>query len=528
MTAEAVLASVRQNLQQGHHSDAARECLAFLKQDPANIEANMLYGEIAMALNRTDDAILIYRKLLAVDPNNAEAHDRLAYLYRAATDHINARKHAVAALRLDNSLLHSQLVLGAVAALEGKHEESLRLFELIRRNAPHQLEVERAYVDALLQCGEFDQARRHLVALLEQFPHDPYLYLALTRTGKLEADSPEADKVCSRADASGELVQDYDNPEDRVRACMALYRVYSNLGQHQAAFPWLVRAKTIRREEQPYDHASVMDNNARVRSVFNKAFFDRHGDRGYPDPAPIFILGMPRSGSTLLERVLGGHPDISNGGELPLASRLQLEACAHFGRNQHDLESLARVDDEGWTRIGEDYVRRAREWVGASRFFTDKMPGNFLCLGFIRAMLPQAKIIHLSRHPVANCLSVYEADFTLGHAYANDLSWLGAYYVEYVNTMAYWRELFGDQLIEVQYEDLVADTDNTVRRLGQQLGIELAVDDIRASQQQGAIKTASMWQARQPIHTESIARWQRLRGELQPLLEALAPVWRED
>lgn len=530
MSAEPALARVRRLISESNYPEAARECLGFLRGQPAHVEANLLYGELALLMERPSDAIIIYRKLLSAAPKHPVAHDRLAYLYNLTGDLANAVKHAETALRYDDSAIESRLTLGSAALLDGDKEKALAIFDEARKLVQDDLNVEKAYKDALLQVGEFDKAARLIHELLAQYPEDSALYNSLTRTRKFREGDPDIAVIRGLVGDDGELKNTKWREEQKVPAYMALHKVESDLGNHAAAFGYLERAMAIRKRQLPYDHERVAAAHQAQQAFFNADFFARHKSRnlGSTETGPIFIMCMPRSGSTLLERVLSASAQISPAGELPLAHRLLQEACATFGENQYHLQALENMPDDAWARAGDEYVRRARSRIQAAPLFTDKMPGNFMLLGWIRAMLPRAKIIHLLRNPAANCLSVYETDFASGHDFSYDLKGLGDYYVAYRQSMDYWGSLFGEDIIEVRYEDLVSDTPRTVAALAEQLQLDLDVDAIEASQKSGNILTASQWQARQPIHTQSVERWKLLEEQLQPLLEALAPVWRPE
>jgi len=162
--------------------------------------------------------------------------------------------------------------------------------------------------------------------------------------------------------------------------------------------------------------------------------------------------------------------------------------------------------------------------VPEGRHFVDKLPANFAAIGFIKTMLPQARIIHLRRHPVSTCLSIYEQDFAGAHPYSNDLQWLGQYYLLYWELMEHWRRLLGTELIELDYEALVADPEQTLERLAQTLGLDRRTGEPEPSQPAGQIITASLWQARQPVYSDSVQRWRHYEQQLSPLLETLAPI----
>lgn len=518
-----VLEAIRQQVETGLYSEAARACLELLRQDPGHVEVNLIYGDLAIKMRRPQDAIVIFRKLLAANPHSATAHDRLSYLHHLTGDYASAREHANTALALDASLVESQLVLGAIAATEGNRAEALRAFKRLRKALPGEIHIEKAYLDALMTIGEFSQVQVLARELLQQHSRDAYLYLLLAKTHTLTADDPDKLLIQALGDGKGGLSQEFQNTEDQIRAYMALFKLHSDLGELHLAFNYLSGAKTIRKQQFNYDPASDSEQARQLREVFNPAVFS--GDiAGASADEPIFIVGMPRSGTTLLERVLCSDPQVAAAGELTVVGQLVQLACARMGQNQYDLQALKNLTPDLWRQLGEQYVIRARRQVGDTPVFIDKMPGNYQNIGFILAMLPGARIIHLSRHPVANCLSIYEQDFEEGQPWTNDLNWLGQHYLEYRRCMDYWQDLLGERIIEVTYESLVSDTQATLEQLAEKLALNLTGDNIKSAQREGHIITASQWQARQPIHSQSIARWQHLQQELEPLIQELEPV----
>ena len=472
-------------------------------------------------MRRPGDAIIIFRKLLNIDPTNSIAHDCLAHVYHQSGDYSSAREHAVKALEKNPALIQSQLVLGAIEVANGNKVEALRIFDSVRSQVPGELRIEKAYAEALLNCGEFELAHELARSVIKQRPDYIPFYHILSSTHRFTPDDPDAALILNLGNEEGQLSRNQISPEDQVAAYMALFKVESDLGNLPKAFNYLRQAKALRKEQMPYSPEVATAELQGLKKLFSRAFCEQHKAVGSAAASPVFIVGMPRSGTTLLERIISSSPEVMPAGELQVVHQLRQELSAQFGENQHDLAALSQLSPDIWQQAGEEYIKRARRLVGDAQFFTDKMPGNYLFIGFIRTMLPNAKIIHLTRHPVANCLSIYEQDFAVATAWANDLTWLGMQYVNYRNVMDYWDGIFGSSLISVTYESLVNDTEATIARLSRELNIDLRSDRVQEAQQQGNIITASKWQARQPIHTGSVARWEQVQGELEPLLAVL-------
>lgn len=525
MNIQQQLKQVRELASAGQFSEAAQNCLQVLRQDPANVLAMELYGELAIDMGKPAEAIVIFQKLLEVTPSHSAAHERLAMMLQETGDFPAALAHAQNALRLNPDSLLSHTVLGNIFLSQRKEEEALEQFARARALAPGDMVVESAYVSALLDTGQFSRASDVLRKLIAAHPGTASLLLSLAATRKWQSGDPDEALIRALLDKSGDLRSNIAADHSQARAAyMALFKLESDLGNIDSAFAHLLKAKAIRKDIAPFDLDSQQRSFSEIKNLFDGEFLARMKGRGSDLEDPIFVVGMPRSGTTLLERVLNTSPNIVPAGELLIASRLQEEACAHFGENQYDADSLRKIPAQAWRKLGEEYVRRAWLRLPAASHFVDKMPDNFQILGFIKLMLPRARIIHISRHPVANCLSIFEQDFAAAHPYSNDLTTLGKTYLLYRDLMDHWRSIFGEDIFEVSYESLVSDMAGTADLLNRKLNLELDLERLDESQQVGSIRTASRWQARQAIHSGSVERWRKLGDNLQPLLEELTPV----
>jgi tetratricopeptide (TPR) repeat protein len=429
------------------------------------------------------------------------------------------------ALRLDPNQIDAHTLLGAILLAEGKVPDALRQFAAADALAPGNLKVGTAYAGALMRNGDFEAAAEAVRRLIEGFPERAELYPMLAQTRRLQEGDADLALIRSLLDPQGRLRPEFDSSQAaRIPAYMALHKMESDLGHYESAFRFLQAAKDERKALFPYDPEVVRSYHRKLQEIFDAEFLAARVGQGCPARDPIFVVGMPRSGTTLLERLLSGLDSVSAAGELPLVQRVLEEACARYGSRQTDLAALRELPPEAWRELGEEYVTRARKRVPEGRHFVDKMPANYAAIGFIRTMLPEARIIHLRRHPVSTCLSIYEQDFAGSYPYSNDLQWLGQQYLLYWELMEYWRELLGAELIELDYESVVADTEQTLEWLARTLDLDRDGEGGTSSEPEGQIITASLWQARQPVYEDSVERWRHYEKQLAPLLETLAPI----
>lgn len=521
-----LLEEVQNLFDQGRYTESANLCKQYLARHPKDISAIRLFGNAAIALGLFSDAVAIYQKLLTLAPHDSGAHSALARQYYNLRDYTSAQKHAEQAARLAPELPTPWLVLGCLALENEDESEGLALFDKSRRAGMKQYLLDTLYADFLLKVGKFNEAGDLLRKLIKRKPDSALLYQKLAWSKKFTAEDTDIVLLHSLLDSAGTFRGAVTGDlEGVVNANRALYKLESDLGNYEKAFTYLLNAKEPYLEQQPEERVPPSeDPYSGIKQIFTAEFLAAKTPKACTLDDPIFIVGMPRSGTTLLERVLATNPDIVPAGELVHLDRVKQELCASHGGRPDNIAGLPKVPDNVWSAAGAEYVARARKGIGPGKYFVDKLPGNFIYVGFIKSILPNAKIIHLSREPMATCFSLFEQDFGHRHPYSNDLAVLGNAYVSYHRLMAYWRDMLGEDLIEIQYESLVNKPGETIARLGEQLGLSLDITGMDAVQQAGVIDTASYWQARQPVNTESVQRWRKFSKHLGPLADALAPI----
>jgi hypothetical protein len=265
--------------------------------------------------------------------------------------------------------------------------------------------------------------------------------------------------------------------------------------------------------------------NDEIISVFNTEFLQQNANLGHPSAEPIFVIGLPRSGSTLLEQILASHSQVEGTSELPYAGVIANSA----GRNRADgsiyPRALREATAETWQAMGQRYLDLARIHRGEGLpHFIDKMPNNFPHVGMLHLMFPNAKIIDARRYPLDSCLSCFRQLFARGQSFVYDQTDIGEYFLQYQRMMDYWHEVLPGRVLTVQYEDVVTDLDNQVARLLDYCGLPFEESCTRFWETDRPVRTASSEQVRQPIYSKSIHRWRRYETELAELIEVLEPV----
>ncbi|WP_262693019.1 tetratricopeptide repeat-containing sulfotransferase family protein [Kordiimonas aestuarii] len=310
--------------------------------------------------------------------------------------------------------------------------------------------------------------------------------------------------------------------KDEVGASYALAKEQEDLGNYEEAFAALKRGADVQRAHLRYDVGSEVQNMTDITTTFTKQAYDSMAAGATVD-APIFIVGMPRTGTTLVERILGNHADVTSGGELndfSLAMRAVINT--HIVQNpDKGLNPLSAALEADYTRMGELYLQNVHGMIGKAGRFTDKLPFNFLYCGLIKKALPNAKIIHLVRNPMDTCFAVYKTLFNQAYFFSYDMSELAEYYIAYHKLMTHWSALLPDDILDVSYEKLVTSPKSEGKRIAEHCGFAWSNDLAAVEKSATASSTASAAQIREPIYTSSVENWRNYENHLGPLHDKL-------
>jgi tetratricopeptide (TPR) repeat protein len=492
-----------------------------LKRRPTDVAAIRMMAELAARLGRYADAENLLRRALELAPAFAAARANLAtVLYRQ-----NRPADAVAELdRLagagQEEAAHQNLKAAALGRL-GSYEEALGIYEQVLARFPDQPKVWMSYGHVLKTVGRQADS---VAAYRRAIAAAPSLGEAWWSLANLKTVTFSDADIAGMAEA---LDQSALEEEDRFHLHFALGKALEDRGDAEAAFAHYAEGNRLRRATVAYDAEETSAHVRRCRALFTSAFFAERQGQGCPAPDPIFIVGLPRAGSTLVEQILASHPQVEGTMELPDISAIARRLGGRRRRSDPSLypECLVALRADELKGLGEEYLERTRVQRRSGRpFFIDKMPNNWLHLGLIRLILPNAKVIDARRHPLACGFSNFKQHFARGQVFTYDLTDIGLYYRDYVGLMSHIDAELPGYVHRVIHEGLVEEPEYEVRRLLDFLGLPFDEACLRFHENARPVRTASSEQVRRPISREGLDQWRAFEPWLEPLKEALGPV----
>jgi len=483
-----------------------------LQTDFATAHNNL--GNALAALDRTNDAIGCFERALALRPDFASAEFNLAGALATLDSHARAIEHFQRALKLKPQFADAHRGLGTSLHSLNRPREALAEFERAVALDPHSAAAGHGLGLAKQTLGRLDEARSDFEKAVTLAPTEPAYHRALAEAKHFEPGD-------TQLAAMEQLAATALSEKQQSELHFAKAKAYGDLGRHEDAARHLLAGNALKRKRVEYDEAATFAMWRHIETVFTAELLRRRAGVGDPSDVPVFILGMPRSGSTLVEQVLASHPRVFGAGELGYLAN----AAKHFkGRSVRDYfpEIAATMSNEQLRGFGADYVAHIRTLAPDATRITDKMPANFRFIGLIKLVLPNARIIHTRRDPVDTCLSCFSKLFTGAQNFTYDLGELGRYYRAYERLMAHWRIVLPPgAMLEVQYEDLVGDFEAEGRRIVGYCGLDWDEKLLAFHQNMRPVRTASVTQVRQPIYRNAIGRWKSYEMMLQPLLNEL-------
>ncbi len=488
-----------------------------LEADPSNADALHLLGVIAFQTGKSEQALELISKAIESNPNQPSYYGNLALVAKRlgrAAEAIEAYERAIS-LKPDYAEAHYGL--GNLLTEEDRLEEAVACFEEAVAIRPDDARSHHNLGSILSMLGKNDRAASCYEKAIAIKPDYPEAHYNLALLSKCTDRSP--------VDTMKGLLAKDKTVEGRILLNFGLSKALIDLGEDLRAFQYLRDANRLKRKTFQYDVAEAESAFALIRGTFDRDLFESRQGDGCQDETPLFIVGMPRSGSTLIEQILASHPDVHGAGELPVVGEI-LKSRVPAGRLDELAQTVSRLSSDELADMGREYLSKLRSLAPHARFVTDKMPANFQHVGVIKLMLPNAKIIHSVRSPEDTCLSIFRTKFTEHQGFAYDLKELGQYYRSYNRMMDHWRAVLPEAILEVHYENLTGNQESETRRMLELCGLEWDDRCLNFHKTVREVRTASSAQVRRPMYRSSVGGWKRFEEQLQPLIETLGDLSR--
>jgi tetratricopeptide (TPR) repeat protein len=490
-----------------------------LQQRPADVAAIRMFAEVAARLERYEDSEKLLVRCLELAPGFAAARRNLATVLHRQYKDVAALEEVERLLANDPRDPVARNLKAAILGGLGRYQESIELYAGILAEYPQQEKVWLNYGHALKTAGHQQQgiaAYRRCIALA---PGSGAAYWSLANLKTFRFTPAEVEAMRALL-AGAKLAAD-----DRAQLHFALGKACEDAASYAESFDYYIEANRLRRGSSAYDAQRTTARLERSRRLLTAEFFAARRGYGAPARDPIFIVGMPRAGSTLLEQILSSHSAVEGTMELPDMISMARGLAKERGGPAPYPALLAELSAADCRALGERYITQTHVQRKTQRpYFIDKMPNNFAYLGLIHLILPNARIIDARRHPLACCFSVFKQHFARGQHFAYDLRDLGCYYRDYVSLMSHFDNVLPGRVHRVFYERLIEDTEEEVRRLLDYCGLPFEQACLRFYENERAVRTASSEQVRQPIFRDALEQWRHFETWLEPLKTALGPV----
>ena len=505
----------------GEVAKAERIYRGLLRRNPDNVDALRLLGTLCARKENYNDAEAFFRRAVDLAPDFWLAWINLGVALNEQQKFDEAESAYRSALDIRPGSVYTLEKLGANSMFAGRHDDALHWLDAALEREPDHFPSLLCLGHVLKTVGRQPEAIDAYRRCAASQPDFGEAYWSLANLKTFRFDDSEVEAMQRRLDEISAKDEDEDS---EISFSFALAKAFEDRGEYGKAFEYYSRGNARKRPGVSYDPIEFQRTNERIVDVFTKEFFAVRAGQGCKDDSPILIVGLPRSGSTLLEQILASHSQVEGTQELHYLLRLATETGLNRSDGIRYPECMLELQPHHLWDLGREYIECTLPHRIGARHFTDKMPNNFTGIGFLHAILPNAKVIDARRHPLDSCLGSFKQLFARGQIFTYDLYDLAHCYTQYLGLIDHWNEVLPGKVLTVHYEDVVADLEGQARRIAAHCGLEWEERMLRYHETERAVKTASSEQVRQPIYSASVNLWRRYEGQLEELIDYLEPV----
>ena len=496
----------------GRTEDAITSFEKAITIKPDFAEAYNNLGNALNGLGHTEDAIASFEKAITIKPDYIFSYNNLGIILYCLGRTSEAIASFEKGIAIEPDFVAAHNNLGNVLKEIGKQEEAIKHYERAITINPDFSEAYNNLGFALQELGQKEEASSYYKQALNIKPDYAAAYLHLSMTEPIQEYISKINELLTNPSIS---------EEDEMYCHYALGNILHKNKSFSEAFEHYLKANTLKRKTFTYDPEAHSEYIDKLIEAYSKDFFQEKKSFGSDSELPVFIVGMPRSGTSLVEQIISSHPEVHGAGELEIFGRIEKEITKQFEKTKPYPECISLLDISITDQYANMYLNEIRVYSQKATRITDKNPGNFHMIGLIKTLFPNARIIHCQRNALDICTSIFTNFFVNGNEYSFDLEELGQYYLDYEKIMTHWHSLFSDEIFDVQYEELVMNQEKISRQMIDYIGLDWNEECLDFQKNKRAVRTASNLQVRQPIYKNSINRWKQYGKQLEPLIAVL-------
>ena len=512
------VATAAQAFARGQTEEAEKICRQVLREHPNEVDAMRLLASIANKLEQRDDAIILLERAVELKPKFAGAWADLAETYTESEKFGEALDAVQRVIKLQPNMPFGHMIRGSILGKKDDHEGAINAFKEALEIEPEHIGSNMGLGNTLKTIGRYDEAVKSYKKCIEAQPLFSEAYWSLANLKTYSFDDDEIKNMEKH-------VQSQDlTPASKAFFHIAIANAKEKQMKYGEAWYHFHTGNELRRTSEIYDSVTTQVTHDALIETFDEEFVNSTKGSGCQSDAPIFILGLPRSGSTLIEQILASHSQVEGTRELPDISLLGRRLTKSKPPGIKYPDAVKHMTDEEKIEYGESYLETSKRYRTDKPRFIDKMPNNFAHIGFIKTILPNAKIINAKRHPLDSCVSSFKQLFYKGQSWSYDLFEIGEYYLEYERMMDHWHSLYPGEIYDIQYENIVNNQEDESRALIEYCGLDWEDSCLRFYENKRSVNTASSEQVRQPIYKGAMYAWKNYESEIGALKDILEPV----
>lgn len=508
-------------VQEGKVAEAEALYKTILRANPDHVDALRLMGVLAIKKENHSDGEAYFRRAVELAPDFWTAWINLGVSLNEQQKFDKAEQAYLTALKLRPGNVHTLEKLGSNCMNDGRMEDAVSWLEKSLEEDPKHFPSLLVMGHALKTIGDQDEAIKAYRRCADSKPDFGEVYWSLANLKTYRFGDTELDEMKSQLDV---VAKDPTQEDSEISFLFALGKAYEDRKDYPQAFQYYSDGNTKKRLSITYDPIEFEGHIDRLIDVFTADFFAERQGQGCQEQGPIFIVGLPRSGSTLQEQILASHSQVEGTAELHYLLRIATETGANRSDGIKYPQCMHELKDYQLKGLGEEYLESTKPHRTDLPYFTDKLPNNFTGIGFLHAVLPNARVIDARRHPLDSCLGGFKQLFAKGQVFTYDMYDLAHYYSQYIRIMDHWNEVLPGKVLTVNYEEVVANLEEQARKTAAHCGLAWEDQMLRFYETKRAVKTASSEQVRQPIYSGSVHLWRRYEEQLEELIEFLEPV----